>query len=142
VKNYKAMLAQADDWLPHQIERLRQEQAQGLATLRAGGLPTELTTHPTGQLIPDDGSAREAFQTPMGCMLHLIALFAWSRQVTRLKLMPPQIQLELRCSRPSMQRSCGSLKICVFQLLPPNAPLIFWLIDFSNALPSEYSVAI
>jgi hypothetical protein len=79
VKNYTAMLAQADEWLPGQLEKLIEEQAQRREALPAEGLPKELTVCPSGESIPTDGSAKDAFRTPMECTPHLISLFAWSK---------------------------------------------------------------
>ena len=57
VKNYVAILGQADEWLPSQLVKLISEQAQRHKSLRTEGLPMELTTCPCGELILTDGSA-------------------------------------------------------------------------------------
>lgn len=76
-KNYDAMLVQADNWLPGQLEKLIEEQAARREALRTPTEPlaAELTTCPSGEVIPVDGSAKHAFQQPMECTPHLIALF-------------------------------------------------------------------
>jgi hypothetical protein len=81
-KNYDAMLAQADNWLPCQLEKLIKEQAAHREALQTPTepLPAELTC-PSGEVIPVDGSAKYAFQQPMECTRHLIALFEWSKCV-------------------------------------------------------------
>jgi len=79
VKNYAAILAQADAWLPDQLEKLIEAQAQRRTALQTQGLPTELTAGPSGESIPTDGSAKDALRTPMECTPHLISLFAWAK---------------------------------------------------------------
>ena len=79
MKNYVAILAQADEWLLGQLVKLISEQAQQHKSLWTEGLPMELTTCPCGELILTDGSASDAFRTPMECTPYLISLFAWSR---------------------------------------------------------------
>ena len=79
VKNYVGILGQADEWLPSQLVKLISKQAQWHKSLRTEGLPMELTTCPHGELILTDGSASDAFRTPMECTPYLILLFAWSK---------------------------------------------------------------
>jgi hypothetical protein len=79
VKNYAAMLAQADAWLPSQLEKLIEAQAKRGTALQTEGLPMELTAGPSGESIPTDGSAKDALRTPMECTPHLISLFAWAK---------------------------------------------------------------
>lgn len=79
VKNYEAMLTQADEWLPVQLEKLIQDQARWHETSRMAGSPPELTVCPSGESIPTNGSAKDAFRMPMECTPHLISLFAWSK---------------------------------------------------------------
>ena len=52
MKNYAAILAQADEWLLSQLVKLISEQAQWHKSLQTKGLPMELTTCPHGELIP------------------------------------------------------------------------------------------
>lgn len=79
VKAYAAMLAQADEWLPGQLEKLIEEQAKQHKALQSEALPKELAVCTSGESIPTDGSARDAFRSPMECTPHLISLFAWSK---------------------------------------------------------------
>lgn len=79
VKGYAAILSQADEWLPNQLEKLIEEQVQRREALQTKGLPAELTAYPSGELIPTDGSAKDALRTPMECTPHLISLFEWSK---------------------------------------------------------------
>ena len=72
MKNYAAILAQADEWLLSQLVKLISEQAQWHKSLQTKGLPMELTTCPRGELIPTDGSASDAFSYGM----HTISDFA------------------------------------------------------------------
>jgi hypothetical protein len=81
-KSYNAVLAQADDWLPAEVEKLMNEQALRHNTLPAQTEgPPELTADLGRDFIPMDGSAKRAFQEPMECTPHLIALFEWSKCV-------------------------------------------------------------
>jgi hypothetical protein len=80
LKNYRSMLAQADEWLPQQLEALLREQTQLHEEQQAE--ITDPALVPSGsERIPENGSAKNAFTNPMECTPYLISLFAYSKCV-------------------------------------------------------------